>query len=765
MKELFTLGKLNVSDFIPVNNFYSILTQPHELKLMLEEETGAVRLERPSPMDEMYGKYWYRSGINQTMRDELKNVVESILKVHKLKENDIWLDIACNDGTMFEFMPKNIIKIGVDPCDDSYKDESEKKADCIVQDYFKYNSYSKSKFGKMKAKIISIIAMFYDLDKPDTFLQDVYKVLDDDGLLVMQMSYTPLMIKQLAFDNICHEHIYYYSLFNIKKILERNGFSVVDCTLNDINGGSFRVFIKKKGQECNFYTQPYRDVANFRVDSLLEYEKTLKLDKKETWEDFFRRINELKEQTVSFIKEAKANGKTVWGYGACHDSKTRLVTENGIKSFDEIDMSDKVYTLNTKTNNIELSSINEIMIYPYDGDMIHFYGKRIDMMVTPNHNVLFQTEQSSKYRYEIAEKIINRERFSIPKGKWVGTKNNNKIVISDFVNQDSYSNKCRKIQNEFDTSDFLYLLGLFIGDGYVSNQKGDLSIKYCIPIFDKARKRLIDTLNRMNLMFIEYDNEIQVDSQALRSIFSECGEEDRNKKIPKWALEYSPIYLRYLLDGLIDSDGWHGENNRERFSTTSFSLIKDMIELSIKLGYFPSFSTRPIPTIKSKIRGREIDSSISYTFNIGKHQPVCFNKGNNSHRINYIYPTSIEYYNGFVWCLSVNNKNFLVERNGKIAFSGNSTKGNTTLQYFGLDETLIDGIAERSTYKWGLKTSGTNIPIYSEEEMRHAKPDYLLILPWHFINEFKEREKDYLIGGGKFIVPCPKFEVVGYEKL
>jgi hypothetical protein len=91
---------------------------------------------------------------------------------------------------------------------------------------------------------------------------------------------------------------------------------------------------------------------------------------------------------------------------------------------------------------------------------------------------------------------------------------------------------------------------------------------------------------------------------------------------------------------------------------------------------------------------------------------------------------------------------------------GASTKGNTTLQYFGLDHTLIDGIAERSPYKWGLKTVGTNIPIYSEEEMRKAHPDYLLILPWHFINEFKDREQEYLIKGGKFIVPCPKFEII-----
>ena len=218
-----------------------------------------------------------------------------------------------------------------------------------------------------------------------------------------QCSHLPLY--NSAFDNICHEHVYYYSLFNIKSLLERNGLKVVDCQLNSVNGGSFRVYVKKQGHEHNFHTQPYRDVASFRVNSILEYEKTLGLDKVETWTKFYDDIIELKETTVDFIKTAKKLGKTVWGYGA-------------------------------------------------------------------------------------------------------------------------------------------------------------------------------------------------------------------------------------------------------------------------------------------------------------------------------------------------------------------STKGNTLLQFFGLDHTLIDGIAERSPYKWGLKTVGTKIPIYSEDEMRKAKPDYLLVLPWHFISEFVKREKDFLINGGKFIVPCPKFEII-----
>jgi hypothetical protein len=108
--------------------------------------------------------------------------------------------------------------------------------------------------------------------------------------------------------------------------------------------------------------------------------------------------------------------------------------------------------------------------------------------------------------------------------------------------------------------------------------------------------------------------------------------------------------------------------------------------------------------------------------------------------------------------------NFIKEEKAKgkiICGYGASTKGNTLLQYFGLDNTLIDAIAERSPYKFGLKTIGTNIPIISEEEMRKLNPDYMLVLPWHFISEFITREDEYLTNGGKFIVPCPQFEIIG----
>jgi predicted DNA-binding protein YlxM (UPF0122 family) len=305
------------------------------------------------------------------------------------------------------FVPKTCQRIGIDPVDDSYVAESSKNADVIVQDYFSASAYNNRMLDK--ARIVTIIAMFYDLENPEAFLEEVNSIMEDDGLLVIQMSYTPLMINQLAFDNICHEHLYYHSLESMKKIFSRSGFKIMDAQLNDINGGSFRIYAMKNiADEKKFSTQPYRDVCKTRVDSLLEYEKVNGYNTPDIWASFYENLQALKQQTYDFIVSEKAKGKKIWGYGA-------------------------------------------------------------------------------------------------------------------------------------------------------------------------------------------------------------------------------------------------------------------------------------------------------------------------------------------------------------------STKGNTLLQYFNLDHTLIDGIAERSPYKFGLKTVGTNIPITSEEEMRAAKPDYLLVLPWHFINEFVQREQDYLQSGGKFIVPCPQFEVIGID--
>lgn len=406
MEQLFTLGALYPSDFLECNQ--QPRSQPVELKMIMDTTTGLVRLQNTTPSTVLYGQYWYRSGINPAMKRELNDIVTSILNKCQLKKDDIWLDIACNDGTLLSYVPEHLFKIGIDPADDSFLKESRKHSNVIIQDFFSKHALLTHNITE-KARIITCIAMFYDLEDPHAFLQDIYSVLSHDGMFVCQLSYTPLMLEQVAFDNICHEHIYYYTLHTLQQLFEKNNLTIIDAELNTVNGGSIRVYaVKSNSNFCANASQMQLDVGLFRVQSLLEYEHAKQYNTPQTWQKFYQELQLLKYTTYNFINKQRSQGKTIWAYGA-------------------------------------------------------------------------------------------------------------------------------------------------------------------------------------------------------------------------------------------------------------------------------------------------------------------------------------------------------------------STKGNTLLQYFGLDNSLISGIAERSPYKYGLKTVGTNIPIYSEQQMRDQKPDYLLILPWHFVDVFVQREASYLENGGQFIVPCPKFTIIGKE--
>ena len=323
MSKLLELGSHYVSDFIKDDAEMAGRTQ-YSLDVWMDDRIGAARLHDLAPASTMWGKYWYRSGINTSMTVELNRIADEIKSRVKLNDGDVWLDIACNDGTMFKFMPDNIKKIGIDPCDDTYLAESSKLAE-VIQDYFSRDAWSRTSVADKKAKVITCIAMFYDLDDPRQFIQDMHDILDDDGVIVLQMSYTPLMIKQMAFDNICHEHVYYYDLTSIKNLFG-DRFKIVHCSLNDTNGGSFRIYLRKAiARDSTFASAPMRDVCNMRVESILSYEEHECNIRKETvWQEFAARLNSMKQDLTALLKQIKAEGKTIYGYGASTKGNTLL---------------------------------------------------------------------------------------------------------------------------------------------------------------------------------------------------------------------------------------------------------------------------------------------------------------------------------------------------------------------------------------------------------------------------------------------------------
>jgi hypothetical protein len=317
--ELFTLGDLCLSDFVDSS---SPPPMKVPLTMTLDRESGLLQLRHTAPSDRMYEEYWYRSGINKTMTEELEGIARKAVALTKCSRGDVVLDIGCNDGTLLGFYPETLHRVGFDPAK-NLREYSEKHADLVVTGYFTAEGY----FSKLanKAKIVTSIAMFYDLEDPHKFVDDVCAVLDDEGLWIVQMSYMPLMLRQRAFDNICHEHLEYYSLSSFAYLINRHGLKIVDVDLNDINGGSFRIYMRKaSAHEHLFASAPYRDVADFRIRSLLEYERTLNLNEPETYISWFRELQELRKQTVEFIKAERARGKTIWGYGASTKGNTLL---------------------------------------------------------------------------------------------------------------------------------------------------------------------------------------------------------------------------------------------------------------------------------------------------------------------------------------------------------------------------------------------------------------------------------------------------------
>jgi len=358
MKKLLTFGSHYVSDFLEVSD--NKIRNKYSLDLYLDEVIGAARLNELAPPSEMWGKYWYRSGINQSMHKELANISGQIVNRIKYKENDIWLDIACNDGTMFRYIPDNFTKVGCDPCDDSYYLESSKLA-YVIQDYFTYSAWENSKYKNQKAKVITSIAMFYDLDDPHKFVEDIKQVLSEDGVWVMQLSYTPLMIEQMAFDNICHEHVYYYCLSSLKRLFDMHNMKIVDAEINDTNGGSIRVYIQHLSAAIeSFGTTPLRDVCNFRINSLLEYEKNnFDLSDKKIWDVFAEKLESLKKSVVDFVRSANAQGKTVYGYGASTKGNT-LLQYFGLDHNDIVAIAERSpYKFGLKTVGTDIPIISE----------------------------------------------------------------------------------------------------------------------------------------------------------------------------------------------------------------------------------------------------------------------------------------------------------------------------------------------------------------------------------------------------------------------
>ena len=268
---------------------------------------GLVQLHHSFDPQMLYGPtYGYRSGLNKSMVEHLRAKAAHLQKLCPLKPGDTVLDIGSNDGTSLGFYPAETTRIGIDPSAEKFRHYYQPGIQLVV-DFFSAKVFQK-KLGARKAKIVSSIAMFYDLESPLAFVEQIREVLAPDGVWHLEQSYLPLMIKANAYDTICHEHLEYYALKQIKWLTDKSGLKIIDVQTNDTNGGSFAV------------TVAHRDSAfaeaTAAIGQFLREEKELGLDSGVIFEQFKQRVMRHREELPAMLREIKRSGKLVLGYGA-----------------------------------------------------------------------------------------------------------------------------------------------------------------------------------------------------------------------------------------------------------------------------------------------------------------------------------------------------------------------------------------------------------------------------------------------------------------
>jgi len=296
LRDVFSLDEQYINDFVPFEEIGKGIKAP--LELMICAHCSLLQLRHTAPQELLYTRhYWYRSGVTDTMRQALRDITKEIEAILPLYPGDVVLDIGANDGTMLaSYTAKGIHRVGCEPANNLIE-LLRQNTDYAMHDFWDYERYMKvaSQWGFGKAKVITAIGMFYDLEDPNKFIRDAQRALTDDGVFVAQLMCLAPMIDKNDLGNICHEHLEYYSLDSLKYLFEANGLEMFKIEKNDVNGGSYRI-----------YARHYKGTG-------------IPFEEKYTHNDilaFVKRIEDNRKKCVDFIKGEVVKGKKVYVYGA-----------------------------------------------------------------------------------------------------------------------------------------------------------------------------------------------------------------------------------------------------------------------------------------------------------------------------------------------------------------------------------------------------------------------------------------------------------------
>lgn len=404
---VFNFGKLFLTGIFPKKKKKLKIKTP--IEVVFSNKSKLLQLNHNYNEKKLFGdNYGYRSGLNKSMIHHLEkksNFLKKFIKINCGNKKIIHiLDIGSNDGTLLNFFSKKFDRVGLDPSANKFREYYQKDIK-IIPEILKENTFS-DKFNK-KFMLITAIAMFYDLKKPKIFLKTLSRLLNDNGLIHIEIAYLPDIINNNIFDTFCQEHLTYYSFHSFKYLLDQTDLSIQDFGNNSINGGSIWINIIKKNN-VNFLSLTKK--TTLKIYSQLKYEKKIGIDKISTYFSFFNRIQKNIIKIRDNLKKIRKNKKIIYGYGASTKGNVFLqMTNISNKIFNCIlDVNKEKFNTYTPGTNILIKDENYLMIKKPDYIFVliwHFkktISKKLNNFLKSGGKVIIPFP-----KYRIIKKIIN----------------------------------------------------------------------------------------------------------------------------------------------------------------------------------------------------------------------------------------------------------------------------------------------------------------------------------------------------------------------
>lgn len=324
-----SLGEQYLTGIFPKSREEQISKGP--VDLVWCPDSGLLQLKQSYSLEEMYGdNYGYRSGLNNSMVQHLQHKANTLMRQFPLNAGDVVLDIGSNDATSLKTYPDTLQRIGMDPTGQKFIEFYEDGIE-LIPDFFSAEGFRKV-YPSLRPKLITSIAMFYDLESPIAFVSEIEQLLDEEGVWHFEQSYMPSMLRTNSYDTICQEHLEFYSFKVVKDMLERCNLKVLDVQMNAINGGSFAVTAAKKSASF----KPNFPVINW----LLAQELDMGLNTPKPYRDFEERVFKHRESLLKLIDSLVADGKKILGYGASTKGNVLLqfcgITEKHLPAIAEV---------------------------------------------------------------------------------------------------------------------------------------------------------------------------------------------------------------------------------------------------------------------------------------------------------------------------------------------------------------------------------------------------------------------------------------------